>query len=286
MMVRTYCGSCNLFGRFGLFFMKSTALILAVWISSAVAGDLPPKFEADKQIISATEALKSNNWDGAIRAFSAAEDTGAKMPEVFNYLYGKALNSAGQSKEATERLKKYLMQYGESGKYYNQALAELVSAENNAKQQEYLALEYERNKNRAINDFLSYGEEEWKADVSLCKERASNRWSEKLRSSSKERSCSMARSAWRDFKKNYGNCTLPSGEMFVKYRSLRAEVLKYMSDREAKGLYSERHPNINGLWQSYLSSREETLERIFNNEKGRAEVSYADGRPSRWCDFE
>ncbi len=90
---------------------------------------LPPEVEGDRQIMAATTAMKANDWNAAINAFAAAEATGVKTPEAFDYLYGMALHNAGQHQRAVERLGNYLKRYGKKGAYYKEALEQFNSAE-------------------------------------------------------------------------------------------------------------------------------------------------------------
>lgn len=91
---------------------------------------LPPKMEAERQMMAASQAMRDGDWKEAVRAFEAVEATGyGPLPEVFGFSFGNALGEAGEHERAKERLLNYLSTYGEQGKYYTQAMEQLNAVE-------------------------------------------------------------------------------------------------------------------------------------------------------------
>lgn len=103
-------------------------LFILVYFGAAQSqSKLPPKIEADKQIYAASQAMKDSDWRAAVSAFEAAEATGYnKLPEIFDYVFGKALNNIGDFDRANRRLEDYLKNYGEKGKFYAKAIEEIA----------------------------------------------------------------------------------------------------------------------------------------------------------------
>jgi hypothetical protein len=109
--------------------MKRTLAAVLLFSLAAGAMALPPKVEADKQMMAASSAMKAGEWREAVQAFKGAEATGVSLPEVFDYLYGTALNENAEYAQAAVHLERYLTVYGAKGKFYTQALEQMNKAE-------------------------------------------------------------------------------------------------------------------------------------------------------------
>jgi hypothetical protein len=104
--------------------IASTALIVLT-LSAHLCFALPPKVEADRQILAAESAITAENGDAALTALDAARATGAKMPASFPFLNGRALLLSGQFDKAKEQLELYLSTVKPSDKNYKAALSAL-----------------------------------------------------------------------------------------------------------------------------------------------------------------
>jgi hypothetical protein len=107
------------------------ALLLGLCLLVALpARALSPAAEADRQMLAAKTAMDAADWSTAVHAFDAVEATGVKkLPESFDYLFGKSLNAAGDPARATKYLERYVDRFDTRGKFYKEALAELNAAE-------------------------------------------------------------------------------------------------------------------------------------------------------------
>ena len=111
------------------------AAAFCLWGGVAAQG-LPPAVEADRLLqLGSAEMAKGEKgdaaaWAKAASALKGAEATGVRMPENFDYHYGRTLHAVGQHKAAHERLERYLRTYGTKGKYYSEALAQYTSVQN------------------------------------------------------------------------------------------------------------------------------------------------------------
>ncbi|WP_439518200.1 hypothetical protein [Hydrogenophaga sp.] len=100
------------------------------------AQGLPPTVEADRLLqLGAAEMAKGEKgdaaaWAKAAAALKGAEATGVRMPDNFDYHYGRASHAVGQHTVAHERLERYLRTHGTKGKYYSEALAQYTSVQN------------------------------------------------------------------------------------------------------------------------------------------------------------
>lgn len=104
-------------------------LVLAPWLTSAQS--LPPKIEADRQLQAATAAMNEEriDWPRVRTALEAAEATGQKMPEHFDFYLGTALNETGDPANALQRLGRYLSRQGDKARFYKPALEQFNAAE-------------------------------------------------------------------------------------------------------------------------------------------------------------
>ena len=102
---------------------------------AAAAQGLPPAVEADRLLqLASTEMAKGDKgdtaaWGKAAAALKGAEATGVRMPDNFDYHYGRALHAVGQNTLAHERIERYLRTQGTRGKYYSEALAQYTSVQ-------------------------------------------------------------------------------------------------------------------------------------------------------------
>ncbi len=106
---------------------------LALWLACALpaVAQLSPEIEADRLLLEAStemEKEKGISWSQVLSALEAAEATGARMPENFNYHLGRALNAVSDYALGQKRLERYLAAQGNKAKYYKEALQGLTSS--------------------------------------------------------------------------------------------------------------------------------------------------------------
>jgi hypothetical protein len=120
-------------------FLRSVFIGFAAAIcfaGGAAAQGLPPAVEADRLLqLGSAEMAKGEKgdaaaWAKAAAALKGAEATGVRMPDNFDYHYGRALHAVGQHQASHERLERYLRTFGTKGKYYSEALAQYTSVQN------------------------------------------------------------------------------------------------------------------------------------------------------------
>ncbi|MCW5654909.1 hypothetical protein [Hydrogenophaga sp.] len=112
-------------------FLRRCAAVLLLGLSVTMAWALPPQIEADRQLKAAGAEMKQDtiDWQRALTALNAAEATGVKMPESFDYYIGRALSETGDPASAVQRFTRYLERYGKRGKFYDLTLEQLNLAE-------------------------------------------------------------------------------------------------------------------------------------------------------------
>ncbi len=117
------------------------------------AGALPPQVEADRQLKAAASEMRQDTiaWPRVLEALNAAEATGAKLPENFDYYMGMALSETGEPAQAVKRLTRYLERYGKRARSYDAALEQLNLAEKRQAQK----LEAEQRARQAEEDRLA-----------------------------------------------------------------------------------------------------------------------------------
>lgn len=103
---------------------------VALWLACAqpAVAQLPPAMEADRLLLEAStemEKEKDVSWTQVVTALEAAEATGARMPQNFQYHLGRALGNVSEHEEGAKRLERYLSAQGTKAKYYKEALQAL-----------------------------------------------------------------------------------------------------------------------------------------------------------------
>lgn len=96
------------------------------------ASALPPDVEADRLLLQASNEMAKENGvqpTVVLQALEAAEATGVRMPENFNFHLGRALMQVGEAEAAIPRLDRYLTAQGKNAKYYKEALEALTNAQ-------------------------------------------------------------------------------------------------------------------------------------------------------------
>ncbi|MGZ3182127.1 MAG: hypothetical protein ACXU8N_06780 [Telluria sp.] len=96
---------------------------------------LPPKVEADRLMLQAKNALDKKDYAKAVDAFDRADKLGIALPESYYLQYGSALAAQKKWSAAHDVLEGYLNKFGDTGKFYKEALAQYVLAEEKAKEQ-------------------------------------------------------------------------------------------------------------------------------------------------------
>jgi hypothetical protein len=133
--------------------LRRVLLAALLVLSAQTAGALPPQVEADRQLKAAAAEMRQDTiaWQRVLAALTAAEATGTKMPENFDYYMGMALNETGEPAKAMQRLSRYLERVGKRGKSYEAALEQYNVAERRQAQK----LEEERRARKAQEDRLA-----------------------------------------------------------------------------------------------------------------------------------
>lgn len=111
--------------------IRRATISILLCMSCLPALALPPQVEADRHLKAAAGELQQETvaWPRVLESLKAAEATGAKLPESFDYHLGKALNETGDPTQALQRLNRYLERYGKRGKWYELALEQFNIAE-------------------------------------------------------------------------------------------------------------------------------------------------------------
>lgn len=128
-------------------------ILLALAPVLATAQSLPPTVEADRQLKAAGAEMRQDtiDWKRALAALTAAEATGVKMPESFDFHMGMVLNETGDYAGAMQRLTRYLERYARRGRFYDAALEQLNLAERRQAQK----LEAEQRARKADEDRIA-----------------------------------------------------------------------------------------------------------------------------------
>jgi hypothetical protein len=147
--------------------MVKTGLMLCISIVAALfcnlAHALPPQVEADMLMQEIAESTKAGKFSDQPEKFTRISGLKAKLPESFEFHWGKALHENRQYPQALTHLETYLTKIGSKGKYYPDALAlytkskEIMAKEKSAYE---TALSVYEKKSSTINDeWAAYNEE-------------------------------------------------------------------------------------------------------------------------------
>lgn len=158
--------------------------------SFAVAQEgLKGKIEADRQMLVATDAIKSEEWRAAVTAFAAAElASPTQLPEIFNYIYGKAYNELGDYEAAAQRLGLYLKKYGDKGRYYTLTLEQLNRSERGSANEKKKREEAERIERKWQKRYFLYSTR-LGADDSYCDSARARLFEVVKRTATRNRTC-------------------------------------------------------------------------------------------------
>ncbi len=80
-----------------------------------------------------TQQLKAEEYSNALSTMQELQSLDVKLPKSFAYFEGKALYETGSHTAAYKKLEHYVNENGSNGKYYQQALAYLIKAEEESK---------------------------------------------------------------------------------------------------------------------------------------------------------
>ena len=104
-------------------------LIIALFFCTPNLFALSPEIRFDMLKTKLAQQLKSQEFSGALETMDEIKALGIPLPSSLDYFEGKALFESGQKYDAYIKLENYVEQNGKSAKYYNQAIAYLVKAE-------------------------------------------------------------------------------------------------------------------------------------------------------------
>ena len=101
-------------GRYGV---TVSLLVAASVCASVLVNAAPLATDAERHLKQAVSQVEAGNWDAAVKAFEAAQSTGAALPDSFAYHYGRALAKAQRYVEARVVLEGYLVKQGAEARF-------------------------------------------------------------------------------------------------------------------------------------------------------------------------
>ena len=93
------------------------SLFLFVFSSAPWQANATPATDAERHLKQAVSQVEAGNWEAAVKAFEAAQSTGAPLPDSFAYHYGRALAKAKRYVEARIVLEGYLANQGAEARF-------------------------------------------------------------------------------------------------------------------------------------------------------------------------
>ncbi|WP_321368276.1 hypothetical protein [uncultured Desulfuromusa sp.] len=106
-----------------------TASVVALFFYAANLWALSPEIRFDMLKTKLAQQLKGQKYGDALETMNEIKSLGVATPSSLDYFEGKALFETGKKYEAYEKLEDYVSKHGKKAKYYNQAIAYLVKAE-------------------------------------------------------------------------------------------------------------------------------------------------------------
>lgn len=103
-------------------FLMKLGLITALLVSS-LAHALPPQAEADMLQQEIGSAIRAGQFKGLQEKFQRVADLKVKVPESFEFHWGRVSYENAEFANAEQHLNRYITAHGRSGKFYDDALA-------------------------------------------------------------------------------------------------------------------------------------------------------------------
>ena len=117
--------------KFHTYFFVAT-LLAGFTIASA---QLPPKIEADKNLIFAEQLYTAKNYTEAFammqKVLALKKEHSLTLSDEFHFRYAQIALSVDSTQIALEQVGKYLTATGDGGEFYKEALALMLKAEGN-----------------------------------------------------------------------------------------------------------------------------------------------------------
>jgi hypothetical protein len=91
-----------------------------------MSSNLPPVHEARRLLLAAEDAIQSKQWQVAQSDLTQMSQLPVDLPKIYDFLKGKVDLMIGNLESAEKHLESYVVNVGEKGKYYDEAL-ELIT---------------------------------------------------------------------------------------------------------------------------------------------------------------
>ena len=146
--------------------LTMAGLIVILFFCTPNLFALSPEIRFDMLKTKLAQQLKAQEFTRALETMDEIKALGIPIPASLDYFEGKALFESGQKYEAYIKLENYVGDIGKSAKYYNQAIAYLVKAEdtynteNEKKEQEQIAREQAQDAARIAAELRAQKEHE------------------------------------------------------------------------------------------------------------------------------
>ncbi|MFD2229006.1 hypothetical protein [Alkalimarinus sediminis] len=95
----------------------------------SLATGLPPEHEAKRLLLAVQHSIDSQQWVKAEQQLKAITALEVPLPEKFHYMHGQVLFHQAEYELAQKSLEIYVLQAGEEGEFYIQALEMITAAD-------------------------------------------------------------------------------------------------------------------------------------------------------------
>ena len=115
--------------KYLLVYRKWLFALFVLFPTLSYASGLPPEHEANRLLLAVQSSIDSAQWDKAERQLKEISELEVPLAEKFHYIHGQVMFQQGEYDLAQKSLEIYVLQAGEDGEFYTQALQMITEAE-------------------------------------------------------------------------------------------------------------------------------------------------------------
>jgi len=104
-----------------------------LWATSSFSSGLPPAHEAKRLMLAAQNSISSEQWDKAEQQLKNVTALEVPLPAKFHYMHGQVLLHRSEFDMAQKSFEVYVLQAGEEGEFYINALEMITEADEKKK---------------------------------------------------------------------------------------------------------------------------------------------------------
>ncbi len=112
------------------------AVLLTILGSQSHATGLPPEHEANRLMLAIEQSVNAGEWQKADAQMQALQALSRPLPEAFHFFAGRVNQALGSYEEAQANFETYVIEAGQEGNYYQQALLNITRIEELVLQQQ------------------------------------------------------------------------------------------------------------------------------------------------------